>query len=33
LAKLAPKRYGDKVDVNMGSEAGSPLVTVIRWEK
>jgi hypothetical protein len=34
LAKLAPKRYGDKVDVNMGgSEGGAPLITVIRWEK
>jgi hypothetical protein len=33
LAKLAPKRYGDKVDVNVGAEGGAPLVTVIRWEK
>jgi hypothetical protein len=33
LAKLAPKRYGDKVDVHVGPEGGAPLITVIRWEK
>lgn len=34
LSKLAPKRYGEKVDVNVGGqENGAPLTTVIRWEK
>jgi hypothetical protein len=33
LSKLAPKRYGDKVDVRVGPEGGAPLLTVIRWEK
>jgi hypothetical protein len=33
LAKLAPKCYGDKVDVNVGGQDGSPVATVVRWEK
>jgi hypothetical protein len=33
LAKLAPKRYGEKVDLNVGGQDGSPVVTVVRWEK
>ncbi len=31
--KLAPKRYGDKVEVHVGNPEGGPLTTVIRWEK
>lgn len=32
--KLAPKVYGDKVDLNVGGqEDGQPLTTVIKWEK
>ena len=33
LSKLAPKRYGDKVDVNVGPEGGAPSIMIIRWEK
>jgi hypothetical protein len=33
LAKLAPKRYGDKVDVNVGGQDGGPVATVVRWGK
>jgi hypothetical protein len=33
LCKLAPKRYGDKVDVNVGGQSENPVTTVIRWEK
>jgi hypothetical protein len=33
LAKLAPKRYGEKVDLNVGGQDGSPVAMVIRWEK
>jgi hypothetical protein len=34
LSKLAPKRYGEKVDVNVGGQQdGAPLTTVIKWEK
>jgi hypothetical protein len=33
LSKLAPKRYGEKVDLNVGGQEGSPLTTVVRWEK
>jgi hypothetical protein len=33
LAKLAPKRYGEKVDLNVGGQAENPVATVIRWEK
>jgi hypothetical protein len=32
LAKLAPKRYGDKVDVNVGGQE-NPVEVVVRWEK
>jgi hypothetical protein len=32
LAKLAPKRYGDKVDVNVGGQE-NPVAGGIRWEK
>jgi hypothetical protein len=32
--KLAPKHYGDKVDVSVGGqEGGTPVATVIKWEK
>jgi hypothetical protein len=32
--KLAPKSYGDKVDLNVGGqEGGAPVATVLRWEK
>jgi hypothetical protein len=33
LSKLAPKRYGEKVDVNVGGQDGSPVATVVRWER
>jgi hypothetical protein len=33
LSKLAPKRYGEKIDLNVGGQDGSPLTTVVRWEK
>lgn len=29
LAKWDPKRYGDKVDVNLGGQPGSPVVHLI----
>jgi hypothetical protein len=32
LAKLAPKRYGEKVDANVGGQSENPVTTVIRWE-
>jgi hypothetical protein len=33
LSKLAPKRYGEKVDLNVGGQDGSPVVAAIRWER
>jgi len=27
MAKMKPKRYGDKVDLNVGGQAGNPLLT------
>jgi hypothetical protein len=33
LSKLAPKRYGEKVDVNVGGQSENPVATVIKWEK
>ena len=33
LSKLAPKRYGEKVDLNVGGQDGSPVVTAVRWER
>jgi hypothetical protein len=33
LSKLAPKRYGEKVDVNVGGQSENPVQTVIKWEK
>jgi hypothetical protein len=31
--KLAPRVYGEKLDLNVGGQDGGPLTTVIRWEK
>jgi hypothetical protein len=33
LSKLAPKRYGEKVDVNVGGQAENPVATIIKWVK
>lgn len=31
-AKIAPRKYGDKIDVNHGGQAGNPVETVTRVE-
>ena len=33
LSKLAPKRYGEKVDLNVGGQAENPVAAIIKWEK
>jgi hypothetical protein len=33
LSKLAPRRYGEKVDVNVGGQGENPVTTTIRWAK
>jgi hypothetical protein len=33
LAKLAPKRYGDRLGVRVGGQAENPVAANIKWEK
>jgi hypothetical protein len=30
--KLAPKVYGEKVDLNVGGQEGNPVATIIKWQ-
>jgi hypothetical protein len=33
LAKLAPKRYGDRLGVRVGGQAENPVAAIIQWAK
>jgi hypothetical protein len=32
-ARLAPRIYGDKAELNVGGQTDNPVATVIRWER